>query len=173
MVDPPKVVAPIKSIAVFPGWSDPDPETGYVHFNAALEIDGVVEPGLLLHGGCYIDKPSANVTFELRLARTPGRKMVPLERIDWRSLQGGHTNQRKNGGDGKRLSDSHVHAFELNWNDKKGKFRPGNLPLAADIPETLEDFSAVREFAGKRLRINNIELVLEPKWEYHLKLGEE
>lgn len=167
----PKLVAPEKAIAAFPGWSDPDPETGYIHFNAPIEIDGVVEPGLILHGGCYIDKPTASITFELRIGRRPGRSIVPLERIDWRSLQGGHTNQRKNGGDGKRLSDSHIHAFDLNWLAEKGKLRNGNLPLAMDIPERLEDFSALRAFVGKMLRINNIDVVVEPSWEYNLDLG--
>jgi len=40
-----------KAIARFPGWTGPEPETGYLWFDAPLEIEGVVEAGLLLRGG--------------------------------------------------------------------------------------------------------------------------
>lgn len=167
----PLLVAPAKSISVFPGWADPEPETNYVWFNAPLEIGGVTEPGLVLHGGCYIHRPDCNVTFELRLGRATLHRAVALERIDWRSLQGGHTNQRRHGGDGGRVSWTHVHLFGLNWIDTRGRMRAGNLPLAKDIDEQLNDFADVLEFTGKQFKINNIGVVSEPGWEYGLDLG--
>lgn len=169
----PELTGPTKALATFPGWSDP-PEggTGYIWFNAPIEIGGIVEPGFVLHGGCYIDKPTANISFELRLSRTPGRAIIPLEPFDWRSLQGGHANKRNRGGDGSYVSPTHLHAFELNWLPTSGRMRRGNLPLAQDIPDQLNDFAEVLAFVGNRFRINNIGLVQEPKWEYELRLGE-
>lgn len=87
-------VGSIKEIAVFSGWSDPEEETGYMWFDSPLNIGGVTEHGFTLHGGCYQRHPNKNVTFELRLKRTPGKKCTPLARLDWRSLKGGHSNMR-------------------------------------------------------------------------------
>lgn len=62
----PELAAVMKAIAQFPGWSEPEPETGYCWFNAPLMIAGVIEQGLVLHGGFIKHVPDANVFFELR-----------------------------------------------------------------------------------------------------------
>jgi hypothetical protein len=168
----PALATPEKAIAAFSGWSDPEPN-GYIRFAAPIEIEGVVEPGLFLHGGCYIDRPDCGITFELHLEKNLARgvrRCVPLVRIDWRALSGGHTNQRRYGGRGNRCSDSHVHEFDLNWDADNGRLRGANLPLARDIETQLHDFKAVREYAGNLLKISNIDVVVEPHWEYVLAL---
>lgn len=174
MADHPALVAPIKSLASFPGWSQPD-ATSYSWFNAPLEIDGVIEPGLILHGGCYINRPDAHVTFELHLARTPGRPMRPLERVDWRSLRGTHSNVRKKDRPPScpaRVTNTHLHAFDLNWDADKLRMKGVDLPYAREIEEVLGSFEELRDFAGKQFKISNIELVAAPPWEYDLGLGE-
>lgn len=174
MVNPSALIVPLKSISVFPGWSDPESDTDYSWFNAPLEIAGVTEPGFVLHGGCYIGHPERHVSLELRLSKSPGRKMRPLERIDWRSLKGGHTNQYRRGVPvaGQRVSETHLHAFELNFSAERGRMWDHDLPYAAEIEEDLDSFEALRKFAGIRFRINNINLVTPPPWEYKLALGE-
>lgn len=174
MADLTALVVPLKTLAVFPGWSLPD-DTGYSWFNAPVEIGGVVEPGLVLHGGCYIRYPDRHVTLSLELSKTPGRKVRPLERIDWRSLTGGHSNPKWKdappGYRGRRVSDTHLHAFDMNWSEANQRMKDQNLPYAREIDEELPTFQALIGFAGKQLRISNINVVTAPPWEYALALG--
>jgi len=157
-----------KSISYFPGWSKPESETDYVWFEAPIEIGGVTETGLVLHGGCYSHRSECNVSFELRYLRTPGKRCLPIERVDWKSLEGGHSNPRKPRSDwaGRRVSDTHLHDFSLNWSETEQRMRSGNLPTAREISTNLNDFEGLREYTGKRLRINNIDVVESPPWVY-------
>ncbi len=129
-----------KLISVFPGWSPPEPETNYIWFDAPLEIAGVTLPGFVLHGGCYIDKPECGVVFEMRARRIPARRCIPLARVEWRSLKGGHTNPRRGDAEwsGARVGPTHYHPFALNWLPDKGRMRAGNLRVAVDINEDLQ-----------------------------------
>lgn len=174
MGDLPSLVVPLKSIAVFPGWSEPEPGSGYTWFNAPLEIGGVVEPGLVLHGGALSKIPDQHISLELRLSKTPGRRIRPLERIDWRSISGGHSNPRRKdapaGLSGRRTTNTHLHAFDMNWSADLGRMRHEDLPYADDIAEEIATFEDLLRFAGKRFKINNMNLVLTPPWEYTLGL---
>ncbi len=160
----------IKAIAQFPGWSEPEPETGYCWFNAPLMIAGVVEQGLVLHGGYLKRVPDANVSFELRASKPGVKRTVPISRIDWRAVRGGHSNPRRPGSpvSGKRVSDSHHHSFTLNWLEAESRMRKGNLPMAEDIEQEIQTFESLRRETGILFRINNIDLVQLPKWEYDL-----
>ncbi len=162
-----------KSIGYFPGWSAPELETDYIWFDAPIEIGGVTETGLVLHGGCFANRPNVHVSFELRIARTPGRHCIPIERFDWRSLEGGHSNPRQPPSEwsGKIVSETHLHDFYLNWSERNDRMRRGGLRVAREIEEEIQDFAGVRVFAGKRLRINNIDVVEEPDWVYDLFAG--
>jgi len=158
-----------KTIAAFSGWSQPEPETGYVWFDAPLDIEGVTEAGFVLHGGAYSNRPEVHVTFEMRISKTPGRRCVPLSRIDWRSLTGGHTNPRwppPSEWNGRTVSSTHFHDFEINWVPEQGRFR--RRQLAREIEEDLQRFEQLRAYTGKHFRINNIEIVDVPPWEYNL-----
>lgn len=164
----PSLILSEKTIAIFPGWSKPEPETGYCWFDVPLDIGGVTEPGFVLHGGCFISKPDQHVTLEVRIGRGHAKHCIPLARVDWRSLQDGHTNPRRRGAphSGKRLPNTHFHAFELNYSAEVGHMKSGNLKMAEPISEDLQTFEQVRDFAGKRFRINNIDIVSKPEWEY-------
>ena len=98
------------------GWLPPEPETDWVSFSAPLEIDGVVEAGFQLHGGCFKNFPDVNVSFELVMARSATTKRVVIERFDWRSLRGGHSNKRRRlAGIPSRTQRTHLHRFDLNY----------------------------------------------------------
>lgn len=162
-----------KAIGFFPGWSRPEAETDYIWFDAPIEIDGVAETGLVLHGGCFAHRPDCHVSLELRIARTPGRHCIPIERFDWRSLEGGHSNPRKprSKWSGRRVSETHLHDFWLNWSEAEQRMRLGGLTMAREIEENVQTFQDVRAFVGNRLRINNIDVVQAPEWAYDLFSG--
>lgn len=166
----PELMAAKKSIPVFPGWSPPEPETGYSWFDAALEVGGVVETGFVLHGGCYINRPDCNLTFEIRIGRTPGRHCVPVARFCWRSLKGGHTNPKHADPtiSRRRLPATHLHPFELNWSHEQNRMLRGNCRYGIPITKDLQTFEQVRSFVGIRFRINNIAVVTRPEWDYTL-----
>lgn len=160
-----------KRISAFPGWVEPEAETGYAWFDAPLEIEGVTEVGFVLHGGCYPQRPNCCLTFELRIGRKPGRKRIPLQRLDWRSFSGGHTNPVRKGWplSGKRTAPTHLHSFDLNWSETQpDRMVWDELKFAEDVPEQLPDFASVRSYVGNRFGINGVELVVEPVWVYDL-----
>jgi hypothetical protein len=168
MVDLRTIFAGRKSIVHFPGWSPPESETGWIWFSAPLSVDGIVEPGLQLFGGCFKTIPDQNLTFELLIARTPILRRVALERVEWRSLQGGHSNKRGRPQEIPRRTDAtHIHPFELNFQEGRGRMVDG-LPLADNVAGSMESFESVRYFVGTRLNISNVDIVPPPEWEYAL-----
>ena len=59
----------------------------------------------------------------------------------------------------------------MNWLDDHGRMQSGGLLCARDITENLANFEEVRSFMGNRIRINNIDVVSEPPWEYDFFTG--
>lgn len=160
-----------KEIAGRPGWNPPEAETGYVWFSVPLLIGGIVEAGLTLQGGCYIDRPDVHVSFELRLRRPPmTRKPGALVRLDWRSITGGHTVPRRKGMPraGRSTKSTHLHPFSENYLPDKDQMRRENLPVAIDIIEHLQSFEDVLTLCGDVFNITNIGVVQRPDWRYFL-----
>lgn len=161
-----------QKIIHFSGWGPPNPETGGSRFSAPIEIGGVVEKGLTLHGFCFLNRPDINVSFELRIDRTEGTKAVPIERFDWRAIEGGHSNKRDmRRWKGRRTMETHVHAFSMNWSRSESRMKKANLPSARDLYTDLSSFEEARDYIGRRLRIKNIGVVERPPWEYDLFNG--
>lgn len=155
-------------LVAFSGWSKPHPETGAIHFDAPIEIGGIVERGVVLHGNCLIDRPDCHVSLELRIQRQPGRRAVPIERIDWRGLDGGHSNYRaRHPYSGREVNRTHVHAFSMNYSRSEQRMRK-TLAAARSLYCEVGTFEEMRQLAGKRLRINNIDIVERPPWVYTL-----
>lgn len=166
----PTLAAASKAIAQFPGWSEPEAETGYCWFHAPLMLTGVVEQGFVLHGGYLKHVPEANVSFELLVSKPGGKRKIAIARVDWRAVRGGHTNPKRKGSPVSRLrvSPSHHHSFDLNWVEAEQRLRSGNLPMAEDIDQGIQSFESLRTTVGILFRINNIDVVTPPKWEYDL-----
>lgn len=165
----PEIFAARKEIANFAGWQDPEPETGGMWFMAPLAIGGVVQDAFFLHGVCLKYAPDVNVCFELKVHGQKGKKKS-LARYEWKSLREGHTNPRKKGSpvSGLRVSRTHYHSFDLNWLEAENRLRGGNLPLAESITEEPDSFESLRREVGKLFRINNMDVVLPPPWEYKM-----
>lgn len=135
---------------------------------------------LVLHAQASRFHPGVGVSFELRV-RKSGRGRVALMRVDWRSLSDGHTvngkwaahlaekglSRLKN----RKLSDTHYHPFDMNWNARRKRFVGQNLPIADNIQQPLDDFSALCTFTAVEFKITNFELVPPPDWQYDLFRG--
>jgi hypothetical protein len=157
-----------KSIATSVAWTPPDPDDSYIRFMVPLEIEGIVESGLFLTGGTYLNYPDQNVTFEISF-RSNGTKPIWLARIDWRSLRGGHSNQRRKCRSvERRVRSTHIHTFEMNWIEETGQMKKGRLPCAENIEEDIQSFESLRQFSSAALKIKNIDVVPVPKWTYDL-----
>lgn len=158
-----------KSIPSAIQWSAPDPDDGYMRIYTPLEIGGIVEAGLVLSGGTYVQHPDRHVTFELSILGHGGHRRIRLVRVDWRDLKGGHSNNRgKCPGVIRRAPETHLHSFALNWDSQKGRMKRGKLPCAEAIPEELQTFEELRTYVGTHFRINNIGIVPRPDWVYDL-----
>jgi hypothetical protein len=166
-----RLVDAAKLIAVPPVvWTPPEAD-GLTRFQTILSIDGVVEAGLTLSGVAYAREPDRHVTIELAVELVNGRRRTRLMRLDWRSLKGGHSNSRwKCSGAiaGVRVPATHLHSFDANWDDQRQWMKRGKLPCAEPVNENLLTFEDVRTFVGTSFRINNIDLVPKPPWEYNL-----
>ncbi len=138
-------------------------------FVAPLAIAGVVQEAFALHGICLKYAPERNVAFEFK-ALGPKRRKIPLARYEWRSLRGGHTNPRRAGSpvSGQRVTATHFHSFDLNWLEAERRMRSGNLPQAVSVAEEPQSFESLREEVGNLFRINNMNVVLPPPWEYKM-----
>ncbi|MDP3410928.1 hypothetical protein [Bosea sp. (in: a-proteobacteria)] len=142
-----------------------------MRFAVPLEIDGITESGLILTGGTYAHHPDEHVTFEMAVNDYAGTRRIRLCRLDWRSLQDGHSNLRKKCSGqwaGKRVPATHLHTFEANWIEGEQRMKKGKLPCAEPISQPLQTFDELRSFVGSYFRINNISVVPTPNWVYDL-----
>lgn len=158
-----------KTLSTCPTWAEPHKADGCTWFNTPLEIDGDIVPRLVLHGEATLSEPDRHVSFELRLEKAPGRRKVPITRLDWRSLDG-HSNRRfcaDRRWSGVRVDDTHYHDFWLNYSEQDGRLRP-NLPCARNLQQELSDFNEVLAFVGESFGINNIDVVPRPHWRYDM-----
>lgn len=121
-----------------------------------------------MHGNCLLDRPDRGLSFELRIQR----RAVGVERIDWRSLDGGHSNTRASKPwTGRGVSPTHVHAFSMNYSRSEGKMRK-RLKAARNFYCDFDSYELVLNIAGNRLRIKKIDVVERPNWRYNLFDGE-
>lgn len=160
-----------KSLSGPVSWTTPDPRDRYMRFYTTLEIDGIVDAGLVLKGGTYADTPDRHVTFEMAIVDPVRGRDLRLTRMDWRDLKGGHSNKRKLcRGTLRRAPETHFHDFEMNYIESEGKMKRGKLPCARAVSEDIQTFEQLRSFVGTHFRINNINIVPPPNWEYTLRL---
>lgn len=155
-----------KRIVRYPGWSKPK-ANGLMSFVADLEIGGVSYENLHLRGTCIEHLPEKEVMFQLEVSSTDERTRLPLMRVDWNPVSGGHQNSRKRLPEpyrGTFIPGSHLHPFAENWLDQEQRMREVNLPVAVAIPESLQQFSDLVEFVRKAFRISDVSAILPPEW---------
>ena len=122
-------------------------------------------------GDATFDRPDCQVTIDFR--STPGRRHIPLHRLDWRALRG-HTNPRVGASawSGKTVSDTHFHDFDINWDAAKERFYRSGLRLAREIdPPVPQSFDEVLAWVSREFRIGNLAIIDHPPWEGRLFRG--
>jgi hypothetical protein len=166
----PALASARKSLIVGVSWSAADPDDGAMTFLAPLEADGVTIAGLSLRGVCYQREPDRAVTLQLEAAMPRLRTRVPLARLDWRPLNGGHRNPRRGmpSHAGRFLQGTHMHPFDLNWVAANEAMRGGNLPFARSVADDPPTFEEALDMAGIEFRINDIRLIEVPLWSARL-----
>jgi len=145
-----RLVETEKSIPYRPEWTEPDVGDGNTRLSVPLEIGGVTETGLTLECRAYEYHPDEHVTLELSVLGMNGRRRIRLMRLDWRSLKGGHSNDRRRCSgpwSGKRVPATHLHSFDLNWVESEQRMKKGKLPCAEPISEPLQSFAELTDFA--------------------------
>ncbi|GGK21171.1 hypothetical protein [Salinarimonas ramus] len=165
-----RLVLSDKSLAYAPLWTEADGEDAYTRIHVPVEIDGVVYSSLALSGGAYARLPDRHVTFELAFLDQASARRIRLARVDWRDRKGGHSNPRRCGGPwaGRRVPETHHHAFDLNFVEAEERMRRGKLPCAQPVEEPLQSFEDLSRWVGKAFRISNMHVVPPPPWSYDL-----
>ncbi len=69
---------------------------------------------------------------------------------------------------GKRVSASHIHSFALNYAPRENHMRGTTLPQADNLPDEIQSFESLRDFAGRAFNVLNIDVVSTPPWAYNL-----
>lgn len=167
--DLPRLAKCEKTIPIRPRWVEADSKR--FTLVASLEVDGESIEGLGLRANALITIPDRAVCFQLELhpARGP---CVPLARVEWRPLRP-HTNPKKGPSELQllRLTGSHVHEFDLNWLEKQGRMRTGNLPVARPVVEDPTNFDSLLVLVQKEFRINSLKAVQPPPWRESTMFG--
>lgn len=165
-----RLLAASKRIPFAHEWAKPDSPDGYARYLVPLEVEGVLETSVTLTVGTYIHRPDRHVTFELSVRGMSGQRQIRIDRVDWRDIKGGHSNPRACRGpwSGRRVPASHAHSFDLNWVEAESRMRRGKLPCAEPLEPEPQSYEELRSVIGRRLNINNIDVVPRPPWEYDL-----
>ena len=146
-------------------WSEPDPLDGQMSFLEPLSIGGVTVGTFSLKGTCNVGRPDCDVMFQLETGIHGQRTRLPLARIDWRPLSGGHKQpKKKEGGKREIILGSHYHCLHDNWIESEQRMREGNLPLGQALESDPSDFAELLDMVRIRFRINNITSLGTPKW---------
>jgi hypothetical protein len=165
-MDLPDIFAAEKTMVAVGSWVERDPHRrgDLLTYVSALEIDGVSIPGLRVRATCFRSLPDEAVSIQLEYHR-PRQHGGALSRIEWNPLKP-HNNKGRGPPEFRfvEITQSHIHPFDLNWNETAKQLRRGNLPIAIPIELELKDFSSLLAFAGKSFRINKIEDMPVPEW---------
>jgi len=161
--DLPGLMAAQKAIAGKPAWERSN--AAYFCLTASLEVDGATIPGLELRGGARQSLPDRAVRMQIQL-QPPRGPCIPLARAEWRPTSV-HTNKAVGPLELQmlRISETHIHDFDLNWLPEHGRMREGSLPVARPIRPDLQSFEDFLVFVGQAFRISNMQKIERPSWQ--------
>jgi hypothetical protein len=147
------------------GWSKPDPIDGEMSILAPLTIGGVTVGNFALRATCNVARPDCDVMFQLETGIAGQRTRLPLSRIDWRPLSGGHKQPKTPGGRMRAfIHGSHFHALEDNWLEQEQRMRETNLSWAQALEADPANFGELLDLVRIRFRINGISGIGTPEW---------
>ena len=133
-------------------------KNGVLRLLATLEDElGIIVEGLALRGRAFKYRPDQDVMLQIEFPHDRQRTDNAIERIEWNSSQT-HNNKGRGPQSLRHVLQrgTHLHAFDLNWLEVERRMRRRNLPIARPISESIQGFTELLEFAGKRFRISNL-----------------
>lgn len=147
------------------GWSVPDPIDGQMSILAPLTIGAVTVGTFALRATCNVGRPECDVTFQLETGLPGQRTRLPLARVDWKPLSGGHKQPRRPGSRKRAfINGSHFHALDDNWLEAEQRMRETNLPWAQALETDPISFKELLDLVRILFRINNISVIGVPEW---------
>lgn len=146
-------------------WSEPDAIDGQLSLFAPLTVAGVTIGNFALRVTCNAFRPDCDVMFQLEIGVHGQRTRLPLTRIDWRPLSGGHKQPRQPGSRKREfIEGSHFHALDDNWLEAEQRMRENNLPWAQQLDPEPATYTELLDLVRIRFRINGVGDIGTPKW---------
>ena len=135
----------------------------YLSWTRSLDIDDVTIAGLQIRVEAHNDHPDEFVRAQLEY-QPPNGKREPLVRVEWRPLTQ-HNNKGKGPAEWrfKPFRSTHVHRFEMNWNEARGRMLSGNLPVAVPLQD-IDSYDKFLDVCATELNIGNMSIIPVPPW---------
>jgi hypothetical protein len=151
-----------KMIGQEPVWHLDSIDQKMLRLSVPLSIAGVIEEGLYLDCRCPSDNQDRDVAVNLTFKPAYGDSGA-LCRIDWNPLHP-HYNNGLVKGDWKwnPIRATHCHPFPENFARGLRWMFKGNLPIAFPIIDALQNFREMLSYAGRVMRITDIQRVPPP-----------
>ena len=135
----------------------------YLEWVSPLDIDGVTVAGLQVRLAAFELVPDENVRAQIE-HHPPKGKCEPMARVEWRPLA-----EHNNKGRGpiehrfKPFRQTHVHRFDMNWDQQRQRLFSPNLPIALPIQD-VDSYDKFLDICGVEFRITNMSIVPIPPW---------
>lgn len=153
-----------KSLAIEPDW--PQSATSeVVRLTAPLDINAVTVQGVRFTMSAYRFTPFRWVTFQIEVDSKAHPKGKPMVRFEWLP-KSPHSNKGLGPPEFRHIvqRDTHLHCFDLNWDQSEANVRKGYLPIAVPIEESTSDYQAALDFVEKKFRIKGVGGIGLPPW---------
>lgn len=146
------------------------PDHSNLRFAIALDIDGITEAGMLLHGRARFFPPERDITLGLSW-KDPSGQGGNFERLDWRPI---HAHNNKGLGPTEHrfilIEGIHRHCLAANAALAMGMRRAmaERLPVAMPVEPDPPDWSSLLALAAHFWNLQGIVHISPPPWQYDL-----
>lgn len=153
-----------KELSIDPDWKRPEKKE-FARLIAPIDIDGVTIEGLFFTISANIYMPDRLVTFQMEYQSREYPRGVPMVRFEWRP-QSPHNNKGLGPEEYRflNISGTHIHPFDLNWEQSETLVRKGILPIAIPIIEALNSFEEALAYIEGCFRIKGVIGLPPPPW---------
>jgi hypothetical protein len=158
----PQLHAATKIISASVSWSSA--RSPWLTWVSPLDIDDVTVLGLQVRVEAHADTANAAVRAQLEF-RAPRGKPEPLCRVEWRPVRP-HSNNARGPLEYrfKKISGTHVHKFELNWDETRGRLLSPNLPIAVPA-QGVDSYEKFLDMCKSEFNVTNMAEVPLPPWQ--------
>lgn len=153
-----------KQLSIDPDWKQRE-KSEFVRLVSPLDIDGVTIEGLRFAVSAHRSTPDRWVTFQIEYESLKYPRGVPFVRFEWRPKS--PHNNKGNGPEHLRFlnqTGTHLHPFDLNWQDAESQVRRGILPIAVPVEKEINSFREALAFVENEFRIKGVTGLQTPPW---------